>query len=144
MPVETPIHRRGRCIANRPQTICTAYAGRVRTTQQARRAGHKWRRRLAARLGTGYHVLQNNVPHARAEVQVVVSSGRHATVAGGERVWVARVGQCAGQRGPYAGLSTPAVPLIDALGVIHRDVVAPVSRESETVPQEGRRAKKQG
>ena len=83
-----------------------------------------------ARLGTRCHVLQKDVPHARAEVQPVVGGGRHATTADGERVRGAGVGGGEGRCGPNAGSPTPAAPLTDSLGVIRCGVVAPVSGES--------------
>ena len=72
--------------------------GEPPTTQRMRRAGHTYMpsRGIAARLGTRCHVLQTNFPHARAEVQLVVSGGRHAAAAGGERVQGAGVGGVAG------------------------------------------------
>ena len=42
---------------------------------------------MTARLGTRCQVLQTNVLHASTQVQLVVSSGRHAAAAGGERGW---------------------------------------------------------
>ena len=118
--------------------------GALATTQRVRRVARKLARGMAARLGTRCHVLQNNVPHARAEVQLVVGGGRHANTTGGERVRGARVGGCAGRRGSYAGGPTPAAPLADALRVICRDVVAPSPESPETVAQEGRKPKGQG
>ena len=75
-------------------------------------------------------MLQSNVPHARAEVQLVVSTGCHAAAAGGEMVRGARVGGAVGGPSPYAGASSPAVHLTDALGVIRGAVVAPVPGET--------------
>ena len=105
------------------------------TTHRVRRVGRKLARGMAARLGTRCHVLQNNVPQARAEVQLVVGGGRHATATGGERVRGARVGGCAGRRGSYAGGPSPAAPLAHSLSVIRRDVVAPSPESPESPPR---------
>ena len=105
--------------------------------QRVRPEGHKLRRGMAARVGTRCGMLQNNVPHARAEVQLVVSSGRHASATGGERVRGAGIGGGAGRHGPYGGGPTHTTPLGDGLGVSRRDVVAPVSGESRDSAAKG-------
>ena len=88
-------------------------------------------------------MLQNNVPHATAEVQLVVSSGRHAPAAGVERVWGAGVGGGAGRRGLYAAPPPPAPSPMDwASSVV---LLSPRSLKSPaTVPPEGEGAAGQG
>ena len=85
---------------------------------------------MTARQGTRCHVLQKDVPHGRAEVQLVGGGGRHAATTDGERVRGARVCGGEGRTGPNARGRTPAAPLTDALGVVRRGVLAPISGES--------------
>ena len=85
---------------------------------------------MTARLGTQCHVLQKDVPQARAKVQHAVGGGAHAAAKDGDRVRGDGAGGAEGQGGPNAGSPTPAALLTDALGVIRCGVVPSVSGES--------------
>ena len=58
---------------------------------------------MAARLGTRRGVLQKDVPHATAEVPLVVGGSRHAAARDGGRVPGGGVGRTDGQCRPNAG-----------------------------------------
>ena len=127
----TPLHRRPR-----PQHE----QGPRATTQRVPRAGRKYRREMATRLGTRCHVLQKDVPHARAEVQLVVEGGRRATATDDERV---RGAELVGVRVNVARMQAAAPPLLPSPTHSASSAVMslPPSPESpETVQQEGRRS----
>ena len=75
---------------------------------------------MVARRGTRCHVLQCNVPHVRTEVQLLVSSERHAAAVYGERARGAGVCGGAGRGGPYARIPPPPAssPMHSASSVV--------------------------
>ena len=86
---------------------------------------------MVAQRGTCRHVLQHNVQNARTAVQLFFRGDHNAAGAGSEGVWGPEVAGGAAQGSQYAVAAPhPAVPLTDALGVVHGAIVAPETGQS--------------